>query len=234
MLRAVALRLESGAITCTSSSGILRSSAAQGVQPRRLDPVVVGDQNAHRPPILGRGNPWLAPWRISSGRSPGAGHGPGAVSPARSRGAPPSRDRKSSSVRRPPADLEHRPDQHPDHAAHEGVGLDPELEHPALPQDRGLLVPLGAEDVPLEADVLGLGGREGGEVVRPAQRVGAARERARDRSDGARTARRPPRTDSGSAPRARGSSRCASGRRAGHRTPSAAASDRSAPPGPGR
>ena len=61
----------------------------------------------------------------------------------------------------PPArgDVEHRSYQDADHVSHEGVGFDPELEQVATPP------PLGEEDVPLEADMIGLGGRESSEVV---------------------------------------------------------------------
>ena len=53
----------------------------------------------------------------------------GAVRPAADRGRPASSSTKSATDRRPPADLEHRPHQHPVHLAHERVGLDPELQH---------------------------------------------------------------------------------------------------------
>ena len=44
MLRAVALRLESGAITCVSMPSSSAQRAAQGVQALGPDPVVVGEQ----------------------------------------------------------------------------------------------------------------------------------------------------------------------------------------------
>ena len=47
MLRAVALRFESGAITCTSSLRDRGQRPAQRLQALSLDPVVVGDQNLH-------------------------------------------------------------------------------------------------------------------------------------------------------------------------------------------
>ena len=88
------------------------------------------------------------------------------MSPARSRGAPRSSASKSSSSRRRSGHLEHRPDQHPDHVSHERVGLDPELQHAARkPLGGGIGAPLGAQHPPLEAHVLGLGRREGREVV---------------------------------------------------------------------
>ena len=49
MLRAVALRFESGAITASSISGISSSALAEDVQAGRLDAVVVGEQDLHRP-----------------------------------------------------------------------------------------------------------------------------------------------------------------------------------------
>jgi hypothetical protein len=55
--------------------------------------------------------------------------------------------------------------------AHERVGLDPELE------DVAAAAPLGLQDVALEALVIGLGRREGREVVRAGQRRGARVER---------------------------------------------------------
>ena len=47
MLRAVALRLESGAITSTSTPVDLAQGAAGGLQAGGGDPVVVGEQDAH-------------------------------------------------------------------------------------------------------------------------------------------------------------------------------------------
>ena len=48
MLRAVALRLESGAITSTLDAVELAQRAAQRLQARAPDPVVVGEEDAHR------------------------------------------------------------------------------------------------------------------------------------------------------------------------------------------
>ena len=59
----------------------------------------------------------------------------------------------------PGGDLEHGADQDSDHVAHEGVRRHPEEEEVAFG------APLGVEDVALEADVVGLGGGEGGEVM---------------------------------------------------------------------
>ena len=47
MLRAVALRLESGAITSTSTPSSSTQRAAGRLQPGRGDPVVVGQEDAH-------------------------------------------------------------------------------------------------------------------------------------------------------------------------------------------
>src|SRR4051794_41372262 len=52
MLRAVALRLESGAITWTSSSGILRSSTRRAFNPAAWIPSSLVIRTLIRPPIL--------------------------------------------------------------------------------------------------------------------------------------------------------------------------------------
>ena len=87
----------------------------------------------------------------------------------------------------PTPHLEHRPDQHPVHVTHERVGLDPELEHvgPLHPSP-----PVRAEHVPGEADVLGLGRGERGEVVGPHQ--GASARRQQPQIDPVGPVQRPP------------------------------------------
>jgi hypothetical protein len=90
------------------------------------------------------------------------------VAPASSRGRQPLEGGDRAA---PAGDLEHRPDQHAVHLAHERVGLDPELEHVAVAPPRG------RHHVTLEAPVVGVGRREGGEVVRAAQRRRACLER---------------------------------------------------------
>ena len=63
--------------------------------------------------------------------------------------------------------------------AHEGVSLDPELKQLARQWLRDpLRPPLGPDHLALEADVLGLGGGEGGEVVPALQRRRALRSSA--------------------------------------------------------
>src|SRR4051794_23413925 len=76
MLRAVALRFESGAITWTSSSGILRSSARRAFSPVAWIPSSLVIRTRIRPPILRSGELLLraglgrlAAWRA---RPPGA------------------------------------------------------------------------------------------------------------------------------------------------------------------
>ena len=128
----------------------------------------------------------------------------GQVEPVRRRRAPRLRARAPLEQPRerlqaaaPLGHLEHRPHQDAVHVAHERVGLDVELEHVA-----GAL-PAGAEHVALEALVVGVGGREGGEVVRPgaaAPRRRAAPPRPADAATTARgrarTATAPPRASS--------------------------------------
>ena len=60
--------------------------------------------------------------------APGRGRAAPAVGPAPRARRPRQQPREASRVAAPRADLEHRPDQHPHHVPHEGVGLDPELE----------------------------------------------------------------------------------------------------------
>src|SRR4051794_11146957 len=71
----------------------------------------------------------------------------------------------------PAGALEHRADEHAVHVAHERVGLDVELEHVACP------LPARAEHVALEALVVGVGRREGREVVAAGEQGGAGMER---------------------------------------------------------
>ena len=115
--------------------------------------------------------------------------------------------------------LEHRPDQHAHHVPHEGVGLDPELEHVARS------APFGPQHVALEAHVVGPGRREGGEVVRArraaaahaSQRLLVQRMRPPQRAVALERARRGARQHAGS-------SRSASARRGARRSRPAACS----------
>ena len=81
------------------------------------------------------------------------------MSAASSRGRPSSSASKAVHLHAPGGHPQHRPDQRPDHVAHEAVGLYPVLEHVA-PVD-----PFRAEDLAVEARVVAAGGGEGGEVV---------------------------------------------------------------------
>src|SRR4029077_10742259 len=67
--------------------------------------------------------------------------------------------------------LEHGAYEDADHVSHEGVGRDPEAE------DVAFLVPAGVVDVAVEADVVGLGWSEGGEVVVAGEGRGAGLQR---------------------------------------------------------
>ena len=155
MLRAVALRLAFGAITSIVDVVELLQRPPGRLQAGSGDAVVVGEEDAHavdsRGPLVGDRLQVEAVWRR---RFPGLR--------ARRAGEQASEALDAAAAR---GDLEHRPDQDPDHAAHEGVGGDPEAEHVA-----GLLRPGGGEDQPLEMDVIGLGRGEGGEVVAAEQR----------------------------------------------------------------
>ncbi len=165
MLRAVALRFESGAITDSSTPGHLQQRAAQHVQAGGADAVVVGEQDLHRGPQDSRASV-RAP-------IPDTAHGRRPSRRPRARGRPASRRSSQATSCWPLPTHQHRADERAHHVAHEGVRLDPEGEHVG-----GLLDPLGAHDLALEAHVVGLGGREGGEVV-PAERAPPRRRRAR-------------------------------------------------------
>jgi hypothetical protein len=71
--------------------------------------------------------------------------------------------------RAPPGrNLEHRAYEHSIHVAHEGIGLDRELDQPLL-----ALAPRGCQYHARETHMVGLRRRKRGEVVRPEQRGGA-------------------------------------------------------------
>ena len=113
----------------------------------------------------------------------------------------------------PAPDLEHRPDQHPDLAAHERRGLD-RIASRSGRSSR----PCAGVDVALEQRVAGLGRGEGGEVVLADDRRGAAPRAARGRAGSATRAPGPPRTGRESPRRAPDSDRCARSRRGGRRS----------------
>ena len=153
IMRAIAERLPSGAITASSTPGHGQQRAAQRLQALGLDAVVVGEQHAHRshPEIVAVAHDGeVEPVRGRRVAPPRRADGP--------RAAP--RSPRGSAVRRPPRASCRRG---PVHVAHERVGLDPELEQVAA------LRPAGVVDVALEAHVVGLGRREGREVVRAGQ-----------------------------------------------------------------
>ena len=178
-------------------AGQLEQRPPHHVQAGGGDAVVVGQQDSHRGSLKGM--------RRSPGRARAAAPSP----PPRCAGGPPAARRSASGLDA----LEHRPDQDPDHVAHERVGLDPEGEHVAR-----LLDPLGAEHVALEAHVVGLGRREGGEVVGADERRGAGVERVA--VERPRPPERPPLLERArrAARVAGGSGRCASARRGGRRS----------------
>ena len=96
---------------------------------------------------------------------------PSTVLPASDLGSPRSSAAKDSGDPRPPATSSIVPDQHAHHVPHEGVCLDPELEHVPRPG------PARIQDVSLEADVVGPRGSEGREVVRASKQCRTCGER---------------------------------------------------------
>ena len=138
-----------------------------------------------------------------------------AVSAASERGRPASSRANSSGAIAPGGHREHGAHEDAHHVAHEGVRLDPEGEHVR----RGSSTHSARSHVALEAHVVGLGGREGGEVVAcPA--APRRRRPAASRSSGARPPERPRPLERArlARARARGSDRSARGRRAGRRS----------------
>src|SRR5450432_2816479 len=139
MLRAVALRLESGAITSTSTPSSSRSARRVACRPGAEMPSSLVRRMRMRS-ILGVGDglqvKTVRRRRFSGLRASGA-----VQQSAEARG-------RAAAGR----DLEHRADEDPDHVAHEGVGGDAEAEDVA-----GLDLPGGAENLALEIDMVGLG-----------------------------------------------------------------------------
>src|SRR5215212_5639186 len=153
--RPVALRFESGAITPRSTSG----SSCRCFR-RTFRPVAVMPSSLVSRTLIG------ARSRVCDALE---------VEPVGGRGHPRVASRAALEQRRELHRIdspEHRPHEDPDHVAHEGVRLYPEREHVA-----GLLDPLRVEHVPLEPDVIGVGGRERGEVVAAGERRRACVER---------------------------------------------------------
>src|SRR4051794_27972381 len=127
--RPVALRFESGAITSSSTSG----SSCRCLR-RTFRPVAVMPSSLVSRTLMGTLS------RVCDALE---------VEPVRGRCRPrvaarPALQEGGEAVW--VSAVEHRPDHDPDHVAHERVRLDPEREHLV-----GLVHPLGAEHVPLEA-----------------------------------------------------------------------------------
>src|SRR4051794_1528372 len=142
MLRAVAERLESGAITASSMPG--SSSRARRIA---FSPVAVMPSSFVSRTFI----------RLSLRRGYSVSHGL-QVEPVRRRGHP--RRGARSALQQTPEVLgrhpaEHGPDQHAHHVAHEGVRLDHERQHAVA-----LLDPLGSQHLALEAHVAAVAWRE--------------------------------------------------------------------------
>src|SRR5215211_468406 len=174
MLRAVALRFESGAITASSTPGtssrarrmafrpiawmpsslvrrtftVSEDSRGTGVSPRRIQPRSGGSR---RPPASVTDRLQVQAVR---------GHGfPCLLA------RPTGQQLAILLEAHPPArHCQHRAHERPHHVAHEGVRRDPEGDHLVR-----LVEPLRAHDVADEANVVSLGRREGGEVVASAK-----------------------------------------------------------------
>ena len=114
-----------------------------------------------------------------------------------------------------PGHLEHRPDEHTVHVAHERVGLDPELEQLSV---GAAPAPVRREHVPREADVVGVGRRERGEVVRPDERASTRPQRLDVDARAASAAPAPAAARSAPAARAPGTCTRARSRHAARRT----------------
>src|ERR671915_1506347 len=152
MLRAVAERFESGAITASSMPGT-SSSALRTT----LRPVAVMPSSFVSRTFTGRGYSVADRLQV---KALGRRSRPGLA-------ARPSLEKSAKPLR---ADaVQHRSHQHAHHVPHERVGLDDEGQHVLA-----LVDPLRPHHVALEAHVVGLGRREGGEVT-PAEELGGAR-----------------------------------------------------------
>src|ERR1044072_1516429 len=134
MLRAVALRLESGAITSTSTPSSSRSARRAACRP-----------GAEMPSSLVRRMRTRSILGVADGLQvrPGCRRGVARLGPGR------AGQQLDEALGRAPArsHFQHGADEDPDHAAHEGVGADAEGEDGA-----GLRLPGSGEDLALEAD----------------------------------------------------------------------------------
>src|ERR1044071_6005468 len=136
MLRAVALRLESGAMTSTSTPSSSTSARRAACRPGAEMPSSLV-RRMRTPVILGVGDGLqIEPvrWRGFTGLRPGRA--------PQQRGE--TRHRAATG-----GDLEHGAIQDPHHVAHEGVSADAEGEDVARP-----VLPGGGEDLALEMDVV--------------------------------------------------------------------------------
>src|SRR5215212_9663152 len=152
MLRAVAERFESGAMTASSIPGSSNSARRMAFRPVAVMPSSFVSRTFIRL-SLRRG------YSVAHGvqvEPVGRGCGP-------RRGARPALEQTPEVVGGHAA--EHRPDQHAHHVAHERVRLDHQRQHAVA-----LLDPRGSQHLALKAHVAAVTGREGGEVVRPGQR----------------------------------------------------------------
>src|SRR3954469_12246245 len=169
MLRAVALLFESGAITASSTSGTPRSALRMAFRPVAWMPSSLVRRTfigAQLRIVAGAAGPPPPPGSITH-RLEVEAVGRGGVAGVRPRGA---FQQPGELLYRHPARAhgEHRAHQRADHVTHEGVRLDPVLQ--AIWAVRK---PLRAQDDALEAHVIALRGREGGEVMRAGDRLSA-------------------------------------------------------------
>src|SRR3954452_3497369 len=165
MLRAIALRFESGAITASSRPGTYSRACRMVRSPIAWMPssfVRRTFTNSHED---------------SRGRAGGSdagvvSHGlqvqaAGRRCLPRLASRPPLQEsRKPVHFHSPRRHVQHGARQRAHHPPHEAVGLDPERDYV-----RSLVEPLRAGDAALEAVVVGLRRREGGEVVGPGQKL---------------------------------------------------------------
>src|SRR3954453_7172825 len=156
--RAVALRFESGAITASSTPGTSRSARRITFSPVAWMPSSLVSRTFIRALRL-----------VANGLEVEAVRWRGVARlVARAALQPPLEIRHLEAAA---AHREHGPHERSDHSPHEAVGLDPEGERP------GLVGPFGARHLALEACVVGVGEREGREVVRAGNRQRAGVER---------------------------------------------------------
>src|SRR3954451_18761056 len=149
--RAVALRFESGAITASSTPGTSRSARRITFSPVAWMPSSLVSRTFIRAMRLVANRLEVEAVRCRGVARLGARAGL-------------QQPLEISHLEAAAAHREHGPHQRPDHPPHEAVGLDPEGERP------GLVGPFGARHLALEASVVGVGEREGREVVRAGNR----------------------------------------------------------------